>query len=130
MAPQAGHRHHPPRNHLSRPSPPLGSICKDSRHPHCPQRLLLSTTGYLYQDKLFVRGTTVLKAKVIETQLKVTCRPAVLGQALQVVSRAISVRSTLPILKNILIWTTSNDLARNTTNLEIRMRKLLPYQML
>src|SRR5713226_10409154 len=57
--------------------------------------------------------------------MKVTCRPAVLGQALQVVSRAISSRTTLPILNNILIETTSEGLALTATNLEIGIRKLV-----
>src|SRR2546428_8487226 len=61
--------------------------------------------------------------------MKVTCRPAVLGQALQVVSRAISSRTTLPILNNILIETTSDGLALTATNLEIGIRKLVPAEV-
>src|SRR5207249_11851611 len=57
--------------------------------------------------------------------MKVTCRPSVLGQALQVVSRAISSRTTLPILNNILIETTPEGLALSATNLEIGIRKLV-----
>src|SRR6266704_2142413 len=62
-------------------------------------------------------------------QMKVTCRPAVLGQALQVVSRAISSRTTLPILNNILIETTPEGLALSATNLEIGIRKLVPAEV-
>src|SRR3979409_638460 len=61
--------------------------------------------------------------------MKVTCRPAVLGQALQVVSRAISSRTTLPILNNILIETTPEGLALTATNLEIGIRKLVPAEV-
>src|SRR5438067_8171245 len=61
--------------------------------------------------------------------MKITCRPAVLGQALQVVSRAISSRTTLPILNNILIETTSEGLALTATNLEIGIRKLVPAEI-
>ena len=61
--------------------------------------------------------------------MKVTCRPAVLGQALQVVSRAISSRTTLPILNNILIETTSEGLALTATNLEIGIRKVVPAEV-
>src|SRR5712692_10488592 len=61
--------------------------------------------------------------------MKVTCRPAVLGQALQVVSRAISSRTTLPILNNILVETTSEGLALTATNLEIGIRKLVPAEV-
>ena len=61
--------------------------------------------------------------------MKVSCRPAVFGQALQVVSRAISSRTTLPILNNILIETTSDGLALTATNLEIGIRKLVPAEV-
>src|ERR1700724_712127 len=61
--------------------------------------------------------------------MKVTCRPAVLGQALQVVSRAISSRTTLPILNNILIETTSEGLALTATNLEVGIRKVVPAEV-
>src|SRR5437667_12790893 len=60
--------------------------------------------------------------------MKVTCRPAVLGQALQVVSRAISSRTTLPILNNSLIETTADGLALTATNLEIGIRRLVPAE--
>jgi DNA polymerase-3 subunit beta len=68
-------------------------------------------------------------AKAVATQMKVTCRPSVLGQALQVVSRAISSRTTLPILNNILIETTSEGLALTATNLEIGIRKVVPAEV-
>src|ERR1700738_1925846 len=61
--------------------------------------------------------------------MKVTCRPAVLGQALQIVSRAISSRTTLPILNNILIETTSEGLALTATNLEIGVRKVVAAEV-
>jgi len=70
-----------------------------------------------------------VSAKAIATQMKVTCRPSVLGQALQVVSRAISSRTTLPILNNILIETTPEGLALSATNLEIGIRKLVPAEV-
>jgi DNA polymerase III subunit beta len=70
-----------------------------------------------------------VSAKAIATQMKVTCRPSVLGQALQVVSRAISSRTTLPILNNILIETAPEGLALSATNLEIGIRKLVPAEV-
>ena len=70
-----------------------------------------------------------MSAKAIATQMKVTCRPSVLGQALQVVSRAISSRTTLPILNNILIETTPEGLALSATNLEIGIRKLVAAEV-
>jgi len=71
-----------------------------------------------------------LNVKAIATQMKVTCRPSVLSQALQVVSRAISSRTTLPILNNILIETTPEGLALTATNLEIGIRKVVPAEVL
>ena len=70
-----------------------------------------------------------MNAKAIATQMKVTCRPSVLSQALQVVSRAISSRTTLPILNNILIETTAEGLALTATNLEIGIRKVVPAEV-
>src|SRR5260370_18796713 len=61
--------------------------------------------------------------------MKVTCRPAVWGQALHVVSRAILSRTTLPILNNILIETTAEGLALTATNLEIGIRKIVPAEV-
>jgi DNA polymerase-3 subunit beta len=61
--------------------------------------------------------------------LKLTCQPSVLGQALQVVSRAISTRTTLPILNNILLETTSDGLALTATNLEVGIRKVVPAEI-
>src|SRR5256712_1019213 len=61
--------------------------------------------------------------------MKVTCRPAVLGQALQTVSRAISTRTTLPILNNLLLETTAEGLALTATNLEIGIRKVVPAEV-
>src|SRR5947209_17986234 len=61
--------------------------------------------------------------------MKVTCRPSVLSQALQVVSRAISSRTTLPILNNVLLETTAEGLALTATNLEIGIRKVVPAEV-
>ena len=61
--------------------------------------------------------------------MKVTCQPSTLGQALQTVSRAISTRTTLPILNNILLETTADGLALTATNLEIGIRKLVPAEV-
>jgi len=61
--------------------------------------------------------------------LKLTCMPGPLGQALQAVSRAISARTTLPILNNILVSATDQGLALTATNLEIGIRKLVPAEI-
>jgi DNA polymerase-3 subunit beta len=51
--------------------------------------------------------------------MKLTCSPDALSQALQVVSRAVSPRTTLPILNNILLETSDRGLRLTGTNLEI-----------
>ncbi|GAC1583533.1 MAG: DNA polymerase III subunit beta [Candidatus Dormibacteria bacterium] len=51
--------------------------------------------------------------------MKLTCSPEALSQALQVVSRAVSPRTTLPILNNILLETSEKGLRLTGTNLEI-----------
>ena len=70
-----------------------------------------------------------MTGNVVGTALKVSCRPSTLSQALQVVSRAISTRTTLPILNNILLETTSEGLSLTATNLEIGIRKLVPAEV-
>jgi DNA polymerase-3 subunit beta len=61
--------------------------------------------------------------------LKLTCSPGPLSQALQVVSRAISTRTTLPILNNILLETTGDGLSLTATNLEVGIRKVVPAEI-
>jgi DNA polymerase-3 subunit beta len=61
--------------------------------------------------------------------LKLTCQPHVLSHALQIVSRAISNRTTLPILNNILLETTAEGLSLTATNLEIGIRKVVPAEV-
>src|SRR3984893_19537791 len=55
--------------------------------------------------------------------------PGPLGQSLQAVSRAISARTTLPILNNILLQATDQGLALTATNLEIGIRKVVPAEV-
>jgi DNA polymerase III subunit beta len=62
-------------------------------------------------------------------KLKATCHSTQLSSALQVVSRAISGRSTLPILNNVLLETTDEGLALTATNLEIGIRKVIPAEV-
>ena len=61
--------------------------------------------------------------------MRLTCQPSVLSQALQTVSRAISTRTTLPILNNLLLETTAEGLALTATNLEIGIRKVIPAEV-
>jgi DNA polymerase-3 subunit beta len=51
--------------------------------------------------------------------MKLTCSPDALGHALQVVSRAVSPRTTLPILNNVLLETSAEGLKLTGSNLEI-----------
>ncbi len=51
--------------------------------------------------------------------MKLTCSPDAFGHALQVVSRAVSPRTTLPILNNVLMETSPEGLKLTATNLEI-----------
>jgi DNA polymerase III subunit beta len=64
-----------------------------------------------------------------EPALRLTCQPSTLGQALQIVSRAISTRTTLPILNNILLETTGDGLSLTATNLEIGIRKVVAAEV-
>src|SRR5260370_39910439 len=64
-----------------------------------------------------------------EPALRLTCQPSTLGQALQTVSRAISTRTTLPILNNILLEPTSEGLSLTATNLEIGIRKVVSAEV-
>jgi DNA polymerase-3 subunit beta len=61
--------------------------------------------------------------------MKVSCSPQTLGQGLHVVSRAVSARSTLPILNNILVQTSPQGLQLTATNLEIGIKQTIPAEV-
>src|SRR5437588_6577707 len=61
--------------------------------------------------------------------MRLTCSAGVLGQGLHVVSRAVSSRTTLPILNNVLMQTADNGLQLTATNLEIGIRQTIPAQV-
>ncbi len=61
--------------------------------------------------------------------MKLTCSAGNLGQGLQVVSRAVSSRTTLPILNNVLMQTANNGLQLTATNLEIGIRQVIPAEV-
>src|ERR1700693_3768743 len=61
--------------------------------------------------------------------MKVTITAGTLGQGLQVVSRAVSSRTTLPILNNVLLQTTDTGLQLTATNLEIGIRQVIPAEV-
>src|SRR5437667_7175194 len=61
--------------------------------------------------------------------MKVTITAGNLGQGLQVVSRAVSSRTTLPILNNVLLETAKSGLQLTATNLEIGIRQVIPAEV-
>jgi DNA polymerase III subunit beta len=61
--------------------------------------------------------------------MKVTVTAGNLGQGLQVVSRAVSSRTTLPILNNVLLQTSDQGLQLTATNLEIGIRQVIPAEV-
>src|SRR5207253_11341454 len=61
--------------------------------------------------------------------MKVTVTAGNLGQGLQVVSRAVSSRTTLPILNNVLLQTGQTGLQLTATNLEIGIRQVIPAEV-
>ncbi len=63
------------------------------------------------------------------TTLRATVDPVRLATALGTVCRAISTRTTLPILNNLRLTATAEGLSLTATNLEIGIRKLVPAEM-
>ncbi|HEX3629230.1 MAG TPA: DNA polymerase III subunit beta [Candidatus Dormibacteraeota bacterium] len=61
--------------------------------------------------------------------MKVSITAGNLGQGLQVVSRAVSSRTTLPILNNVLLQTDQSGLNLTATNLEIGIRQTVPAEV-
>jgi DNA polymerase-3 subunit beta len=61
--------------------------------------------------------------------MKVTCTAGNLSQGLHVVSRAVSSRTTLPILNNVLVQTSEKGLQLTATNLEIGIRQAIPAEI-
>ena len=61
--------------------------------------------------------------------MKVTCSTQSLGQGLHVVSRAVSSRTTLPILNNVLMQTDPSGLRLTATNLEIGIKQVIPAEV-
>jgi DNA polymerase III, beta subunit len=61
--------------------------------------------------------------------LKITCKQQDLSRGLSIVSHAVSSRSTLPILANILLTTEQNHLKLSATNLEIGINCLIDAEV-
>ena len=60
--------------------------------------------------------------------MKFTVRPAQLASALNLVSRAINTKSTLPVLNNVLLHVRDGMLSLSTTNLEIAITHWIPVE--
>lgn len=58
--------------------------------------------------------------------MKIVCEKKSLHEAIQTVARAVSSRSTLPILNNILVETGENEATLSASDLEIGIRRRLP----
>jgi len=61
--------------------------------------------------------------------MKVTCAASTLGQGLHTVARAVSARTTLPILNNVLLQTSTQGLQLTATNLEIGIREVVAAEV-
>ena len=61
--------------------------------------------------------------------MKFTCKQSELSKGLATVSHAVSTRSTLPVLANLLLTTEDNLLRLSATNLEIAITCLVPAQI-
>src|SRR3989440_5412055 len=61
--------------------------------------------------------------------MKVTCAASTLGQGLHTVARAVSARTTLPILNNVLLQTSPQGLQLTATNLEIGIREVVAAEV-
>src|ERR1035437_8967631 len=62
--------------------------------------------------------------------MKCTVSPSALGAALNLVSRAVSPRSTLPVLSNVLLETTDSGLKVTATNLDLAISASVPATVL
>lgn len=67
----------------------------------------------------------IAKEEEIAT-MRIVCEKKHLHEAVQTVARAVSSRSTLPILNNILFETRDNEAVLSTSDLEIGIRRRLP----
>ena len=61
--------------------------------------------------------------------MKVTVSPSALSSVLGLVSRAVSPRSTLPVLSNVLLETTGSGLRVTATNLDLTIAATLPAEV-
>src|SRR5476651_2825241 len=66
---------------------------------------------------------------IIKTEMQVLCSKAELLKGIQIVQSAVSSKSTLPVLSNILIETKTNQLKLAATDLEVGVRCLIKAEV-
>jgi DNA polymerase-3 subunit beta len=71
----------------------------------------------------------VTTENLIKTQMQIVCSKAELLKGIQIVQSAVSSKSTLPVLSNILIETKTNQLKLAATDLEVGVRCLIKAEV-
>src|SRR6266571_9140745 len=66
---------------------------------------------------------------LLKTQMQIICSKAELLKGIQIVQSAVSSKSTLPVLSNILIETKINQLKLAATDLEVGVRCLIKAEI-
>src|SRR6202158_4824715 len=64
-----------------------------------------------------------------KTQMQIVCSKAELVRGIQIVQSAVSTKSTLPVLSNILLETKTNQLKLASTDLEVGVRCLIKAEV-
>lgn len=67
--------------------------------------------------------------KIVKTQMHIVCSKAELLKGIQIVQSAVSSKSTLPVLSNILLETRTNQLKLASTDLEVGVRCLIKAEI-
>src|SRR5882672_6267605 len=65
----------------------------------------------------------------IKTSMQIVCSKAELLKGIQIVQSAVSTKSTLPVLSNILLETKTNQLKLASTDLEVGVRCLIKAEI-
>ncbi len=71
----------------------------------------------------------VTTENLIKTQMQIVCSKAELLKGIQIVQSAVSSKSTLPVLSNILVETKTNQLKLAATDLEVGVRCLIKAEI-
>src|ERR1700687_4742643 len=71
----------------------------------------------------------VTTENLIKTSMQIVCSKAELVRGIQIVQSAVSTKSTLPVLSNILLETKTNQLKLASTDLEVGVRCLIKAEV-